>query len=113
MTWEPYRPPRSEDDATPIAASLAKVIRKLGAASPKTTASVFEQWESVVGPAIAGHVEPQSLVDGVLVVAADHPQWANQIKWMANQLVDRLNEATNAQEIQRLEVRLKRPNSAK
>jgi predicted nucleic acid-binding Zn ribbon protein len=54
---------------------------------------VFSGWEGIVGGEIAAHCRPVSLHDGVLVLAVDHPAWANQLRFMTAELLTRITEA--------------------
>lgn len=52
---------------------------------------VFGRWEQIVGERLAAHVRPERVEDGELVVAADSPSWATQVRALAPQLLRRLN----------------------
>jgi len=95
MTWRPLprpgddgdrRPPRPLDD------SLGVVARHLGAPPPQALTRLFERWEGLVGPAMAAHTRPVSLVRGTLVVTVDQPGWAAQISWLEADLLRRFTE---------------------
>ena len=47
-------------------------------------------WDDVVGEAIAAHVQPVRLADGVLVVEVDEPAWATQFRFLADGVRERL-----------------------
>jgi predicted nucleic acid-binding Zn ribbon protein len=52
---------------------------------------LWSGWRSVVGPAIADHVEPTSLRDGVLRVRAESPAWATEVGYMRAEIRRRAN----------------------
>ncbi|MEO6512912.1 MAG: DciA family protein [Nocardioides sp.] len=54
-------------------------------------AGVFARWAELVGEEVAAHVTPESFSDGVLGVRTDSTAWAAQLKYLAPQLVKRLN----------------------
>ncbi|MGO9458446.1 MAG: DciA family protein, partial [Acidimicrobiales bacterium] len=56
--------------------------------------AVFSRWEEIAGPAVARHVRPVTLRGGVLVVAADHPAWATQVRALGTGLLDRVGEVS-------------------
>lgn len=62
----------------------------MGAETAVELATVSNCWERVVGPQVAAHAWPQSLRQGALVVATDHPAWATELRFLSAQLIDRL-----------------------
>ncbi len=54
-------------------------------------AGVFARWAELVGDEIARHVTPETFTDGVLGVRTDSTAWAAQLKYLAPDLVKRLN----------------------
>jgi predicted nucleic acid-binding Zn ribbon protein len=105
-TWKPTPPRREEQEATPLASSLAGELRRLGGPDPVITTAVFAHWEQLVGPALAAHARPLSLRDGVLVVAVDQPAWATQIRFLGADIVARITEATGRSDVTALRVRV-------
>ena len=68
---------------------------------------MFARWEEAVGPQIAAHATPASLVDGVLVVDVDHPTWATQLRFLETDLLARLRDVAGADELTRIELRVR------
>jgi predicted nucleic acid-binding Zn ribbon protein len=67
---------------------------------------VFGDWPRLVGPKIAAHATPVELVGGRLVVRADDPVWANQLRWLEQDLVARLGDQLGAGVVTAVEVRV-------
>jgi predicted nucleic acid-binding Zn ribbon protein len=65
-----------------------------GGTEPATVAALFARWEDIAGPALAEHVRPVRLAEGVLVVAADQPAWATKTRASAGTLLARVGELT-------------------
>jgi predicted nucleic acid-binding Zn ribbon protein len=103
-TWRPSRPSAAERDPRPVADSLDRVTRSMGAPRAQLLAAVFAHWEQLVGPDIAAHAQPRSLRHGVLIVAADQPAWATQLRYMATDLLARIRSETDAEEITEIQV---------
>jgi predicted nucleic acid-binding Zn ribbon protein len=84
--------------------ALARLGRP-GAPAPGagSLSAVFTRWEEIAGPALARHVRPVRLSGGVLVVAADHPAWATQVRSLGAGLLARVGEVSG-QAPDRLEV---------
>ena len=75
-----------------IGSSLGELSTRVGLAPPKTLHSVFSGWSALVGEPLADHLRPTSLRDGMLRVTADEAAWATQVKYLGQDLVDRINE---------------------
>jgi predicted nucleic acid-binding Zn ribbon protein len=67
--------------------------------------SVFGDWAKIVGPQLAGHTRPESFGDGELVVSADSPAWATQVRLLAPQLLGRLATELGEGTVARVKVR--------
>jgi predicted nucleic acid-binding Zn ribbon protein len=89
---------------------LDSFAKRLGAPAAGALAVVFAHWGEVVGDSVAAHARPVSLVKGVLRVAVDQSGWATQLKFLAPQLVGRLNEVAGAAVVERIEVRVEASN---
>jgi predicted nucleic acid-binding Zn ribbon protein len=66
--------------------------------------SVMGRWAEIVGPDIAGHVEPLTFVDGVLTVRADSTAWATQMRLLSSSLLARIDEEIGAGAVKELRV---------
>lgn len=104
MAWRPlpgddHRLPRT------IGESLSRVLRHLGAPAPDALETVFGQWERLVGARVAANAEPVSVHDGVLTVRAVDAAWANQLRWLERDLLERIREVVGDDVIRSIEVR--------
>jgi predicted nucleic acid-binding Zn ribbon protein len=97
-----------EEGPRPLGASLDAVSRRLGVEDSRGFGRLFARWPEIVGAAMAAHVKPVRLDEGVLVVAVDHPAWATQIRRLGDQLLQRVAEETGGAQPIRLEVRVRR-----
>jgi predicted nucleic acid-binding Zn ribbon protein len=66
---------------------------------------VLANWASLVGPEIADHCQPVSLVDGELVLVAESTAWATQLRLMTRTLQARLREQVGDGVVQKVVVR--------
>ena len=109
MTWRPLPRPGDDDESRPprpLGDSLGVVARHLGAPAPEALAGLFERWHELVGPAMAAHTRPGSMVRGTLVVAVDQPAWAAQFGWLEADLLRRFADAFGAGVVTALTVRV-------
>ena len=111
MTWRPLPQPADGDDEgrppRPLGDSLGVVARHLGAPPPEALARLFQQWDDLVGAAVAAHARPVSLTRGTLVVAVDQPGWAAQLGWLQDDLLRRLAETLGPDVVTELVVRVR------
>jgi predicted nucleic acid-binding Zn ribbon protein len=86
---------------------LDRTLRSLGSpASASGVEVVFERWSDVVGEAMAARTRPVQIDDGTLVVACDEPAVATHVRFLQQQLLDRLGELSSERRIGRIEVRV-------
>lgn len=87
------RPPvRRDVGPRPVAESLEEAVSRLGEAGPAQLSAVFSRWEDIAGPVLGRHVRPLRISGGVLVLAADHPAWATEVRALSRSLLDRVGE---------------------
>src|SRR5207244_757164 len=109
-TWHPLPPARDGASSEPrrVAESLDQVARRLGAPATAVLSAVFAHWDEAVGPTVAAHCRPHTLLDGVLIVEVDEPGWATQLRYLATDVVRRLDQVAGDGVVVRLEVRVRR-----
>jgi len=66
------------------------VADRLGLGPADTVRPVFAQWRAVVGDAMAAHVRPMRMEGATLVVSADDPAWAAQVRHLSAEILRRL-----------------------
>lgn len=92
------------NDPIKIKDLLGTLGEKLGVRSAAKTGAIWQHWEEIVGPAIAGHAEPTSLREGVLRVRTDSPTWATEITYLAREIIRKANEVVGEPLVQELKV---------
>jgi predicted nucleic acid-binding Zn ribbon protein len=105
-TWRSTEAGACDSDPKPVAESLDRVTRAFGAPRARLLASLFSRWETIVGEEIAQHAEPRSLRDGVLVLVVDQPAWAAQLRYLAADLLARLQVDVGPSEVAEIQVRV-------
>lgn len=91
----------------PISQSLDSVMRSLRGTDRVQIGGVFGRWDDAVGDAVATHVRPVRLDEGVLTVEAEDPAWATQVKFLSGTIIERLATVAGVR-IERVEVRVGR-----
>jgi predicted nucleic acid-binding Zn ribbon protein len=72
-------------------ATVSRLVEDHGWDVDLRVAGVFARWGELVGDEVARHVTPESFADGVLSVRTDSTAWAAQLKYLAPDLLKRLN----------------------
>ena len=80
----------------PVSKPLAEVGAELGMAPPDALATIQARWSEIVGVDIAPHARVRSLRSGVLRVTVDDPGQATQLRYLAGELLDRLDAIAGA-----------------
>ena len=79
------------------------IISSLGLEELAASSKVFEIWQSVVGPAIAGHTRPHSFLNGTLIVHVDSSVWLAQLdRFRKNQIKEKLNKCLLSPAVKRI-----------
>lgn len=98
---------RGSADAVPLRHALLDGARRLGIEHPMETAKVFGNWHELVGAQVAARCEPSSLGRGILRVVAANPAWANELRYLAPEVIRRVNAGVGAEVVRELKVTLK------
>jgi predicted nucleic acid-binding Zn ribbon protein len=93
------------DDPQPLNVAVGGMLSARGWRARASVASVFGRWAEIVGSQVAGHVTPETFEDGELVVTADSPAWATQMRLLAPQVLKRLGEELGAGTVRHVKVR--------
>lgn len=77
-------------DPQPFGSVLGKLVKNRGWQRPAAEATVFGQWERVVGPEVAEHCRPVKLEKGELTIEAVSTTWATQLRLLAGSLIKQI-----------------------
>ena len=78
-------------DLDPVAGVLTQLAAKWGIESPRETGRLFSAWVEIVGADVARRCEPTALKDGCLRVRTDSAAWAGELKYLAPEIIRRVN----------------------
>lgn len=88
------RAPRSSDrDPALLADAVDRLLAERGWTAASAAATVHAMWPQIVGADLAGHVTPESLADGRLVLRAESTAWATQVRLLLPQLRQAIDRA--------------------
>ena len=104
----PYGPPVWHwQEPAPIRTVLLDGARRWGLDCPLEIARMFELWKEMVGEQVAARCEPASLGRGVLKVWAASAPWANELKYLAPEVIRRVNAGVGREVVRELKVALR------
>lgn len=90
----PFRVVGQGRDPVAFGQAIARLIADRGWQDPTTAAGVLAGWSDIVGPGIADHCQPVSLVEGELVLVAESSAWATQLRLLSRALQSTLRAHT-------------------
>ena len=94
---------RNRRAPVPLAGAIERLTRRLEPDTP--LASIQRLWPSVVGDVIAAETEPVAERGGTVTVSCRSAVWAQELTFMAPDLVQRLNEALGSSRVVELRCR--------
>ena len=90
----------------PLGPSLDRLTKGLGAPDARVLTTLFDRWDEVVGPDVAAHAWPLSLLHGTLVVGVDAPAWASHLRYLEADLLGGLEGVIGPGHVARMEFRV-------
>jgi len=88
----PVRSGSGPDARDPVlfGAALRRLVEERGWQDTTAAATVLARWDELVGPELAEHCRPASLLEGELVLVAESSAWATQLRLLTRTLQARL-----------------------
>ncbi|GAB2938779.1 hypothetical protein GCM10027280_28760 [Micromonospora polyrhachis] len=83
---------------------LARLVKARGWQRPAAEATVFGEWERVVGPEVAKHSRPVKLENGELTVEAESTAWATQLRLLAASLLQQIAAVVGHNVVRKLHI---------
>jgi predicted nucleic acid-binding Zn ribbon protein len=81
----------SRDEPVRLGDAIAKVEKELGVPAADALSSLAARWADIVGPMVAAHASVRSVRDGECTIEVDGPVWATQLRYAANEVLERAN----------------------
>jgi predicted nucleic acid-binding Zn ribbon protein len=89
----------------PISRLIEGALRQFGLHERFTERSVLLKWSEVVGEEIATHSRAVDLIDGVLVLEADHGAWRQELTLLMPMIIKKFNELCGAGTVKEIQWR--------
>jgi predicted nucleic acid-binding Zn ribbon protein len=91
-------------DPTLVADILNDLVQQRDWNSGLAEGTLFATWPQIVGPEIAEHATPLSLLDGKLLVQCSSTAWATQLNLVSPQLLEQIRSSAPGALVERLEI---------
>jgi predicted nucleic acid-binding Zn ribbon protein len=72
---------------------IPALLERLGLSKGLHDYEVLERWPEIVGPKIAEVATAERIRDGKLWVSVSHPAWRNELTFMKQELIGKINRA--------------------
>jgi predicted nucleic acid-binding Zn ribbon protein len=91
-------------DPQPFAAVLARLLKARGWEAPAAEATLFGQWERVVGAEVADRCRPVKLDGSELTIEAVSTAWATQLRLLAGSILRKIAAEVGNNVVTRLRI---------
>ena len=91
-------------DPTLVADILSDLVQQRDWNSGLAEGTLFATWPQLVGPEIAEHATPLSLLDGKLLIQCSSTAWATQLNLVAPNLLEQIRSSAPGALVERLEI---------
>lgn len=101
----PHRPSASHRrDPEASGDVLSRTLQAAGLGHQLWRLDIFRRWPEAVGSKIAARTEPQTFSRGTLVVRAASATWQNELMFLRQSIIARLNALLDAPRVKELKV---------
>jgi len=78
------------------------VLKSCRAQGDDELTRVWQLWDGVVGPAIAGNARPHAFKGGLLMVNVSSSPWVQQLRYVEAEILSKLNDALGSRQVTRI-----------
>jgi hypothetical protein len=97
---------RNKEGLMGIGTILERTIKKLGLEAKLKESKIWEVWDDAVGAVVARNAQPESFRNRVLFVTVSSSAWMQQLQFLKEQIVEKLNQSLGKTIIKRISFRL-------
>ena len=97
---------KSRGSLTPLRDIIASLLEGGTLPFNPDDARIWEVWDGVVGPAISENARPSWIRNGTLKVRVSNPIWLQELKFLEEDLIQKLNETLGRKAVEKIEFRV-------
>jgi predicted nucleic acid-binding Zn ribbon protein len=74
----------------PLKSTLGRILRNHNIKDLEEV-KIFSAWSEIAGERMAAHTRPTNISNRILYVEVDDPLWLSQLRYMKQEIVDKIN----------------------
>lgn len=91
---------------TPIGEVIETLLQHHRPSLAGAMTAIWEVWASAVGPEIAANARPAAVKGGILLVNVSNSTWRHHLRFLEDEIINKLNAAVGEQRVQRLQFKI-------
>jgi predicted nucleic acid-binding Zn ribbon protein len=76
---------------SPIKKAIENILKEYNIKEDVDVYKIFHLWGSIVGDKTAGHTKPARVGNNTLFVEVDDPLWLTQLRYMRDDIMDKID----------------------
>jgi predicted nucleic acid-binding Zn ribbon protein len=97
---------RKPSSCEPISTIIGKVLQKCQGGEGHNARAVWGFWDRVVGETLARNAQPEAFKHRILLVHVSSSAWLQELHFMKNELIERLNQAAGARVLEDIQFKI-------
>ena len=95
-----------KDSLIPLKDIISSLLNDSSLPFSPADARIWEVWDDAVGPGIARHARPSWIRKGRLRVEVSDPIWLQELEFVGETIMEKLNERLGGNRVKKIEFRL-------
>ena len=91
---------------TPIGTVIGDLLRQHRPTAAQSMLDLWDLWEETVGPDISANARPAAINGNLLLVHVSSSVWMHQLRFLEQELVQRLNRAMGKNSVKHLKFKI-------
>ena len=97
---------RKPSTCEPISTIIGKVLQTCQGGQAQNARAVWGFWDRVVGETLARNAQPEAFKQRILLVHVSSSAWLQELHFMKNELIERLNQAAGARVLEDIQFKI-------
>ena len=97
---------RKPSNCEPISTIIGNVLQTCQGGEGHNARAVWGFWDQVVGETLARNAQPEAFKQRILLVHVSSSAWLQELHFMKNELIERLNQAAGARVVEDIQLKI-------